>query len=93
MALRILIISIIYPNSVTLIGNDAFACCSSLKSVTIPKSVTTIESQAFYNCSSLTSITIPKTVTTIESQAFEETYWLNNNKDSFVIVGDGILLQ
>ena len=56
--------------SVTSIGYEAFAYCSSLTSVTIPNSVTSIEYQAFGYCSSLTSITIPNSVTTIGNYAF-----------------------
>ena len=44
------------PNSVTSIGEWAFAWCSSLTSVTIPNSVTSIGEYAFYKCSSLTSV-------------------------------------
>ena len=36
--------------SVTSIGNDAFANCSGLTSVTIPNSVTSIGYYAFYGC-------------------------------------------
>jgi hypothetical protein len=57
-------------NSVTSIGNNAFAYCTSLTSVTIPDSVTSIGSYAFYGCSSLTSVTIPDSVTSIGSAAF-----------------------
>ena len=59
------------PNSVSIIGNDAFARCSSLTSVTIGKSVTSIGESAFYNCSSLPSITIPNSVTSIGESAFD----------------------
>ena len=58
------------PNSVTEIGNEAFANCSSLTSVTIPNSVTEIGFMAFADCSSLTSITIPNSVTKIDDYAF-----------------------
>lgn len=47
------------------IGNDAFANCDFLISVTIPDSVTIIDDFAFYNCLSLVSINIPDSVTSI----------------------------
>ena len=62
--------SVTIPDSVTTIGNYAFAYCDSLTSITIPDSVTTIESYAFSSCDSLTSITIPDSVTTIGQYAF-----------------------
>jgi hypothetical protein len=46
------------PDSVTAIGAEAFANCSSLTGITIPSSVTAIGAEAFANCSSLTGITV-----------------------------------
>ena len=60
------------PQGITAIGDDAFARCSSLTSVSIPDSVTSIESWAFYACSSLTSISIPNSVTAIGDYAFSD---------------------
>ena len=62
--------SIIIPNSVTNIGDDAFFNCNALASVTIPDSVISIGSSAFYYCSGLTSVIIGNGVTNIGSSAF-----------------------
>ncbi len=66
------IVTVILPDGITSIGNEAFSGCSSLTSITIPNSVTSIGSGAFYWCSSLTSVTIPNSVTNIEWAAFYE---------------------
>ena len=61
----------VIPNSVTTIGNNAFANCTGLTSVTIPNSVTTIGDKAFSNCTGLTSITIGESITAIGDNAFQ----------------------
>ena len=55
---------------VTTIGEDAFAGCTSLTSITIPDGVTSIADSAFRDCSSLESIIIPDSVTSIGDSAF-----------------------
>ena len=64
------ITSIEIPNSVTNIGQNAFAACSGLTSVIIPNSVTSIGTQAFVMCSNLEYINIPDSVTSIGGSAF-----------------------
>jgi len=59
------------PDSVTSIGQYAFAGCKSLSSVTIPDSVTSIGNHAFDYCTSLSSVTIPDSVTSIVFFAFD----------------------
>jgi hypothetical protein len=60
------------PNSVTNIGDYAFAYCTSLTNVTIPNSVASIGDWAFDSCTKLTSVTLPSNVTRIGDAAF---YW------------------
>ena len=50
---------LVIPNSVTSIGDMAFANCTGLTSVTIPNSVTSIRSSVFYYCTGLTSMEAP----------------------------------
>ena len=58
------------PNSVTSIGQSAFAYCTGLTSLTIPNSVTSIGAGVFTYCSGLTSVIIPDSVTSIGNSAF-----------------------
>ena len=58
------------PESVTSIGNSAFAGCIGLTSITIPDTVTTIEYGAFAGCVGLTAVMIPHSVTLIKERAF-----------------------
>ena len=51
------------PETVTTIGEYAFANCKNLTTVTGMKNVTKIGRYAFYNCSNLKEITIPKSLT------------------------------
>lgn len=60
----------IIPNSITLIGNSAFAHCSTLSSLDIPSSVTSIGDYAFLECNGLITAEIPNSVTTIGGFAF-----------------------
>lgn len=60
------------PDTITLIRNNAFACCRNLISITIPDSVLTIEDGAFASCEQLISVSLPNTLTTINAELFNQ---------------------
>lgn len=62
--------SVIIPNSVTEIGQEAFKKCKRLLNVTIPDSVTDIGLGAFYGCSFLKEIVLPKKLSRIRMETF-----------------------
>ena len=57
------------PSSVTNIGNEAFAYCSSLMSVTFSNGIKSIGAHAFYQCA-LQSVILPDSVFSIGEDAF-----------------------
>lgn len=61
---------VVIPNTVKIIGREAFMDCVALTSVKIPDSVTEIEENAFKNCSSITEVVIPNSVVSIGKEAF-----------------------
>ena len=58
------------PESVTSIGDGAFAKCTGLTSVTFPDGLTSIGGEAFSECTALRSITLPAGLTFIGLGAF-----------------------
>ena len=58
------------PDSVKVIGAEAFAWCENLQTINIPTSVTTIDAAAFAGNNKLQSITIPNSVTELGVGAF-----------------------
>ena len=58
------------PESVSTIGENAFAGCAKLESVEIPGNVTSVESGCFMSCRNLTRVILPEGVRTIEDNAF-----------------------
>ena len=62
--------TVVIPNTVTSIGNNAFYNCRHIGSVTIGNSVENIGTYAFYNCSDMGSVTIGTSVASIGTYAF-----------------------
>ena len=58
------------PDTVTSIGENAFAICFNLESITIPDSVTSIGKNAFESCAFIKKIIMPKDVTSIKYGTF-----------------------
>ena len=62
--------SVIIPDSIVRIENQAFESCKKLTSIVIPDSVTFIDYSAFYNCESLENVTLSGNLTRISSSLF-----------------------
>jgi hypothetical protein len=71
------------PSSVTSIGSDAFAYCSSLATVTIPNSVTSIGTYAFYSSTSLAGIYFQGNPLSVSSYVFSS----DNNLTVYYLPG------
>lgn len=66
------LVSVILPESISLIGINAFYRCNNLKTIKIPNQVLVIEKSAFTDCSNLVSIDFDSisVIKTIGNQAF-----------------------
>ena len=62
--------SVTIPESVTVIGRNAFYLCEALTAATVPDGVTSIEDETFSYCSALTKVTLGNGVTNIGTRAF-----------------------
>ena len=61
---------VMIPDTVTVIGKEAFAGCETIKTVVIPDSVIEIKPRAFDGCMNMTEIQIPDSVKKIGEGAF-----------------------
>ena len=64
------LVSITLRDSVTIIGNNAFYGCATLREVSLSDSLRTLGSSAFYGCSQLERIVIPNAVVSMGHEAF-----------------------
>ena len=65
------IVSVVIPDGITVIADQAFYGCTELSRVEIPDCVCSVGYQAFYNCGKLCNVLNLKNVTSIDTSAFE----------------------
>lgn len=89
------LLSVHIPDSVSIIGEDAFSECSRLKNVNIPNSVTEIGASAFRKCYELDNITIPNSVKEIGGSAFSRCHGLTsiNIQGGITCINDSTFLH
>lgn len=76
---------LVLPESITSIGDYAFANCTNLKAIILTGNIYSIGNNAFYGCTDLRSIVIPDSVSLIDDETFKECYKLTK-----VILQEGI---
>ena len=82
------------PDSVEMIGCDAFEGCADVTSVHIPSSVKIIELEAFLGCTKLETIEIPESVDEFYYDAFKDTPWLAHQRaENPLVIVNGTLID
>lgn len=82
------------PDTLRIISVSAFEISnSSVSSVTITSGTRDIKVNAFYGMSGVSSVSIPESVRYIDNNVFRKTQWFEQQTQSPVIVGDGVLLK
>lgn len=81
------ITSIVLPDSLKLIGSEAFIDCTGLTSIQLPDALETIKSRAFNDCTNLSEIQFPDTIIDIGADAFNSTAWYDNQPDGLICIG------
>ena len=61
---------IVLPDSLTVIGEEAFANCASLAEILLPQGLLNIGKRAFANCQALRSIVFPSLLQEMEAESF-----------------------
>ena len=64
------LVDLIIPNDVISINANAFAWCTSIKTITIPDNVEIIGSHSFFNCDSVETLSIGKGIKEIQGYSF-----------------------
>ena len=87
------ITSVVFPNTLTFIGQRAFLDCHGLTGeIVIPDSVTIIGANAFFYCNNITSVVFGNNLSEIRSYSFAQCYSLehiSNFPESLTKLDDG----
>ncbi len=89
---RVTLTKIHLPEGLAEIGDLAFSGCTALTSVTLPDTLYSIGENAFFDCTALQTVEMTRGVKVIAPNAFDKTPYLTENREEFMIAGDGILL-
>ena len=84
------ITSVVFPESITQIGQYAFNNCAQLEELVLPDSLTTIQDYAFYACSNLRNVTIGAGLNYVGWSGFGSCFALENVYVSDLIAYCGI---
>ena len=63
--------TVVLPQTIEVIGMNAFQACTGLTDINLPESLKRICSGTFYGCTGLTSIYLPQSLETLEFGAFQ----------------------
>ncbi len=81
-------------SSENIIGIDtgAFRNCTALENFEIPESIKSIGEYAFAGCTALCNLSSSKTDFVSDKTAFQDTAFIADSTEEFVLMGDGVLL-
>ncbi len=77
----------------TMIHNNAFADCSSLRNAHFAPGLISLGNEVFLNCVNLSTIELPDSLGIVGSDAFLNTPWFDSLCGEFNIIGNGILIK
>ena len=81
------------PSTVKSIREGAFCGRDNIKTIVLPEGLTQIKESAFQDCTNLNDIPIPDSVIYIGDYAFENTAWLKNQTQKFVVINNRFLID
>ena len=86
-------LSSVTMTNVRAIQSNAFASCPKLAAVNFSDSLRFIGESAFSSCVKYDNVKVPANTTFVGENAFSQTKWEKDQKNEFVIIGDGVLYK